>query len=194
MPASFTRTWDASWEAVPVSTEIYNLGAQRLREIKSDIQERFIDEGIFLKELSGDPSNVGASGGDGALYNNSGDLWFVDYGGVKTQITKSGAPYLYDGADYIWGWNVDETVLFSVSGSITVTAGSGSASHGISGSPVTNNKILHSFVAMKFGTNSYGPSESSDGISSLTISDSTISVEDGDGNSGTCNYILVYKK
>lgn len=37
---SFTRTWDAAYEALPANSQDARLGASRIREIKEDIRER----------------------------------------------------------------------------------------------------------------------------------------------------------
>jgi len=199
MPASFTRTWDAAWEAIPASSEKYNLGAQRLREIKSDISERFIDEGVFLKDLSGVPTNVGTgtNQGDGALYDNAGDLWYQDSAGNDVQITKSGAPYLYDGTHWIWGWLSDGTPMFASSGTFAVSGTTGSAAHGITGNIYTNSKILFVHGALEHATYDHCSMVrgSGIGVDKIAVDDTNISIETPvDVGSADYFYLLVYKK
>lgn len=208
MPSSFTRTWDAAWEAIPAASEKYNLGAQRLREIKIDISERFQDEGVFLKDLAGTPSNVGtgADQGDGALYDNAGDLWYQDSAGNDTQITKNGAPYLHDGLQYIWGWVAgftgSGTPVFAEAGSISVSGTSGSTAHGITGNIYSNSKVNFVCGSLKHSANGHcsmvaenSGSGTGTGADKIAVDDTFIYVETPtDVGTATFYYLLVYEK
>lgn len=103
---AFSRTWNAAYEAQPADTENISLGAGRIRDLKSDLQERLeidhshagdADDGkhkqvTFLVPLGADPANIADHG---FLYtkdvNSKVELFWEDEDGSVLQITSAGA-------------------------------------------------------------------------------------------------------
>jgi len=101
----FTRTWDAAYEAQPADTENISIGASRIRDLKTDVQERLVvdhahagnaDDGkhkqiSFLIPLGADPANIADHG---FLYTKDvsakAELFWEDEDGNVLQITKAG--------------------------------------------------------------------------------------------------------
>ena len=102
---SFTRTWNAAYEAQPADTENISLGAGRIRDLKADIQERLevdhfhagtSDDGAhkkvdFAAPLGADPANVA---NHGFLYTKDvsakAELFWEDEDGNVAQVTSGG--------------------------------------------------------------------------------------------------------
>lgn len=101
---SFTRTWNAAYEAQPADTENISLGAGRIRNLKSDIQERLeVDhfhagdtqdgehKKLTLGEPISTPSNVANKG---FLYGKDVggkiELHYLDEDGNEVSITSGG--------------------------------------------------------------------------------------------------------
>jgi len=105
-----TRTWNAAYEATPPNTQNASQGAQRIRELKTDIEERLTmdhvmdetdDDGyhvqVTLEEQGAAPGNLTNKG---RLYtlDVSGltELHYIDAAGTAFQITKNGKLLLLD--------------------------------------------------------------------------------------------------
>lgn len=102
---AFTRTWNAAYEAQPADTENISLGAGRIRDFKSDVQERGevdhswagnADDGkhkqiTILAPLGSDPANIA---NHGFLYTKNVsakvELFWEDEDGNVVQITVAG--------------------------------------------------------------------------------------------------------
>lgn len=102
---SFTRTWNATYLAQPPDSEDINLGATRIRQLKSDIKERMqvdhsfagdADDGahkkVTLLEQASDPTPVANTG---YLYTKDADagdteFFYMDALGNVIQITDDG--------------------------------------------------------------------------------------------------------
>jgi len=102
---AFTRTWNAAYEAQPADTENISIGASRIRDLKTDIQERLVvdhahagnaDDGkhkqiTLLAPLGADPANIA---NHGFLYTKdvSGKVEFFweDEDGNVVQLTVAG--------------------------------------------------------------------------------------------------------
>lgn len=102
---SFTRTWDASYEALPADSDNALEGASRIRQVKVDVQERLeVDHSmagdtndgahkkITLLEQASNPTNAANTGfvytkDDGAGLT---ELYYEDAAGTVTKITKNG--------------------------------------------------------------------------------------------------------
>ena len=101
---AFTRTWNAAYEAIPANGADALEGAERIRDLKTDIQERLsadhvmdesADDGehvrVTLQEQASDPTNVTDKG---FVYSKdvSGvtELFYKDSDGDVTQITTTG--------------------------------------------------------------------------------------------------------
>lgn len=101
---SFTRTWDAAYEAIPAESEDARLGATRIRNLKTDIQERLeVDHShagdandgahkkVTMLEQAANPATVANTG-----YTYSKDvggvteLFYMDSAGTVTQLTSAG--------------------------------------------------------------------------------------------------------
>ena len=102
--ATFTRTWNAAYEQSPADTDDASEGAQRIREVKTDTQERLVidhswagdgsdgaHKKLTLLEQAADPATVA---NQGFLYtkDDSGDteLYYKDAGGTVMKITQNG--------------------------------------------------------------------------------------------------------
>jgi len=122
---TFTRTWD---ETDPADADKAKFGAQEIRELKSDIQERMdVDhmwdgdtqdgehKQLTMPEQAADPSNVADKG---FVYTKDVDgiteLFYEDSDGNVTQLTSGGLGGLYSGSD----------VRVSASGTHTLTGNS----------------------------------------------------------------------
>ena len=122
---SFTRTWNAAYEAIPAQSDAFAEGASRIRDLKTDIQERgevdhawagTADDGahkkLTLPELAADPTNVTDFG---FLYtkNDGGDteLYYEDAAANVIQITVDGTVNL--GADSITGAEIVDDAIDS---------------------------------------------------------------------------------
>jgi len=99
-----TRTWNAAYEASPANAQNASLGATRVRELKTDIQERLAldhvmdetnDDGyhkqVTLEEQASSPGNLANKG---ILFTKdvSGEteLFYIDAGGTEFRITDNG--------------------------------------------------------------------------------------------------------
>lgn len=103
---SFSRTWNAAYEAQPADTENISIGASRIRDLKTDIQERLevdhfhagdTDDGAhkkvdFAAPLGADPANVA---NHGFLYTKDVsakvELFWIDEDGNVVQLTTVGS-------------------------------------------------------------------------------------------------------
>ena len=101
----FTDTWNAAFEATPADTEVRNLGASRMRQVRAAVGERLVidhswagdgDDGThkqitFLDPLGADPSTVADQG---YLYTKNVsavvELFWKDESGNVKQITSLG--------------------------------------------------------------------------------------------------------
>jgi len=100
----FTRTWDASYEALPASGEDANIGDKRIRDFKVDFRERFeIDHSmagdandgahkkVTLLEQAADPA---AAANTGFVYTKdvtgATELFYEDASGNVVQLTDAG--------------------------------------------------------------------------------------------------------
>ncbi len=102
---SFTRTWNAAYEAQPADTENISLGAGRIRDFKSDVQERLevdhfhagdTQDGEHKKLTLGAPIATPANvANKGFLYtkdvSSKAELHFEDEDGNEVQLTDAGA-------------------------------------------------------------------------------------------------------
>ncbi len=102
---AFSRTWNAAYEAQPADTENISLGAGRIRDLKSDIQERLeIDhfhagdaqDGEHKKLTLGAPIATPANvANKGFLYGKDVggkiELHWLDEDGNEIQITSVGS-------------------------------------------------------------------------------------------------------
>jgi hypothetical protein len=101
---TFTRTWNAAYEAIPADTDDASGGALRIRNLKEDIGERLevdhswlgdADDGAHKKltliEQGADPGSVANRG---FLYTKDvagvTELYYRDSGGTVTQLTAGG--------------------------------------------------------------------------------------------------------
>ena len=101
---TFTRTWDAAYEALPADPDDAKAGAARIRDLKTDIQERLevdhsaagdADDGahkkVTLIEQGSDPTTAT---NHGFLYTkDSGgitEVYYKDSAGTVTKITSNG--------------------------------------------------------------------------------------------------------
>ena len=101
---SFTRTWNAAYEAQPADVENISLGAGRIRNLKSDIQERLevdhfhagdAQDGEHKKLTLGAPIATPANvANKGFLYGKDVggkiELHYLDEDGNEIQITNAG--------------------------------------------------------------------------------------------------------
>ncbi|MAH45009.1 hypothetical protein CMI37_04220 [Candidatus Pacearchaeota archaeon] len=103
--ASFTRTWDAAYMALPADGDDLSEGASRIRNLRTDIQERMAeghswggdaDDGkhkqvSFVDPLGSDPSTVA---NEGHLYtkdvSSKVELFWMDEDGTVLQLTSGG--------------------------------------------------------------------------------------------------------
>lgn len=101
---SFTRTWDASYEALPADVDIARDGAGRIRQIKLDTRERLgVDHSlagdandgahkkVTLLEQAADPS---LAANTGYIYTKDvagvTEAFYRDSAGAVTQLTTAG--------------------------------------------------------------------------------------------------------
>ena len=102
---SFTRNWDAAYMALPEDSDDAREGAARIRNLKTDIQERVaVDHSwtgdtndgahkkVSLLEQSADPTTATNTG---FLYSKDiagvTELFYKDSGGDVIQLTTGGA-------------------------------------------------------------------------------------------------------
>lgn len=102
---AFTRTWNAAYEAQPADTENISLGASRIRNLKTDIQERLevdhfhagdAQDGEHKKLTLGAPIAKPANiANKGFLYgkdvNAKIELFYLDEDDNEVQLTSAGA-------------------------------------------------------------------------------------------------------
>lgn len=103
--AKFSETWDTTYEGEPADSENINLGAGRIRSLKTDIHQRLaVDHSwngdgndgkhtqVTLRQLGNLPETLDT--GDGLLFANMvtgrTELYWQDDAQNITQITKSG--------------------------------------------------------------------------------------------------------
>lgn len=101
----FTRIWDAAYEAIPSDTDNASEGAARIRNFKTDTQERGVvdhswvgnsDDGKHKKVTFNFPLTVKPAllSDEAALYtksiNTKSELFFEDEDGGELQITSAG--------------------------------------------------------------------------------------------------------
>src|SRR6266566_2688271 len=109
MTATFTQTWDTSYEGVPADNENISLGAARIRDLKAEIRQRMaVDHSwsgdgndgkhqiIQMRVSSG--SGIALDATDGALYtavqnttDNNTELYYLDSHANPVQLTRNGA-------------------------------------------------------------------------------------------------------
>ncbi len=101
---AFTRTWSAAYEAQPADTENISLGASRIRDLKTDIQERLevdhfhagdTQDGEHKKLTLGAPIATPANvANKGFLYGKDVggkiELHYLDEDGNEVQLTSVG--------------------------------------------------------------------------------------------------------
>lgn len=130
--ASFTLTWDATYESLPPDTgEAASLGASRIRDDKKAVRERlaidhFLDgdahdgkhNKVTLKLRASDPT---LETDDSALYtktvSSTTELFYKDNDGVVFQLTRKGAiesfpsgtKMLFPQSSAPVGWTIDTT-------------------------------------------------------------------------------------
>lgn len=102
---TFTRTWNAAYEASPADTDVVSQGALRIRNLKEDVQERGevdhswagdVDDAkhkqiTFVDPLGADPGDVAD---EGMLYTKNvsakAELFWKDEDGNVAQLTDAG--------------------------------------------------------------------------------------------------------
>ena len=101
---TFTRTWNAAYEASPADSQSASQGATRIRELKNDISERLevdhswagdANDGAHkwctMIEQASDPTNVANRGFVYAKdVGGITELYYIDSAGTVTQITSNG--------------------------------------------------------------------------------------------------------
>lgn len=135
-----TRNWNTAYEAIPPNTQAAQEGAERIRDLKTDVRERLdldhiMDEDttndgrhrwVALVEQAGDPSNLADKG---FLYTKEVDslteLFYEDDAGTVFQITDNGKLLLLD-TNNLWtaGQGVSE-VIVAYSSPLTLDAALG---------------------------------------------------------------------
>jgi hypothetical protein len=123
---SFTRTWNAAYEASPADTDSASEGAQRIRNLKTDIRERMEDEHDW-GDINQSDTNVHVEGAarifvqsaapattPGGAAIDDGRMW------LDTDDDKL---YVYDAGDAAWEEIVDagDHVTLSTAQNITGT-------------------------------------------------------------------------
>jgi hypothetical protein len=105
MSFTFFETWDTAYEGEPADNENINLGAGRIRALKTDIHQRLaIDHSwngdgndgkhsqVTLRTFAGGIKTLDT--GDGVLFSNNGsgraELWWQDDAQNQTRITNNG--------------------------------------------------------------------------------------------------------
>jgi hypothetical protein len=103
---SFVYTWNSAYLATPADTEDRSLGAQRIRDTKAGVGERFAvnhslngdayDGMHTVVQLQYQPSDPTPNASGSSLYTKTGansknELFFQDNAGEVTQITAGGA-------------------------------------------------------------------------------------------------------
>jgi len=148
---TFTRTWNAAYEANPADSQNASQGAARIREIKSDVQERLtvdhsmagdVDDGAHKKITFVDPlaTKPLQANDESYLYTKdvsaTSELFYEDEAGNEVQLTDAGNINVFDsGTNMLFqqtaapvGWTKitahNDKALRIVSG----TVGSGGAS------------------------------------------------------------------
>lgn len=101
---TFTRTWDASYEASPADSQNASQGATRIREIKNDVSERLevdhswagdTDDGAHLKVTFVDPLAVKPVQANDETYiytkdvSGTSELFFEDEAGNEIQLSAA---------------------------------------------------------------------------------------------------------
>lgn len=107
----FTRTWDAAYMAQPADGENINLGATRIRNGRTDIQERVAVDHSFDGDANDGKHNKVTlvpqalaptlDAGDGALYGQTAsgttEVFYKNSNGVVQQITQFGGLWPFFG-------------------------------------------------------------------------------------------------
>jgi len=103
-----TRTWNAAYEAIPPNTQAASQGAERIRDLKTDVEERFTldhvmdetdDDGyhkqITLEEQASAPGNLANKFRIyGLVVNSLTEIHFLTEDGTQWQITDNGKLFL----------------------------------------------------------------------------------------------------
>lgn len=149
----FTRTWDAAYEAIPADSDLASEGANRIRDFKTDVQERGevdhswagdADDGehkkiTFAAPLASDPANVANKA---FLYTKDVsakvELFWRDEDGDIVQLTaggkfnpaiviEAGTRAFFQQTAAPTGWTKDTTASLNDTGLrvVTGTVGSG---------------------------------------------------------------------
>lgn len=130
---SFTRTWNAAYEAQPADTENISLGASRIRNFKSDVQEREeVDHSWAGDAADGEhkkitfaapistPSNIADKGFlYGKNVNSKIELHYLDEDGNEIPLTSAGGAAAFPANTSMLfyqsaaptGWTKDTTTL-----------------------------------------------------------------------------------
>jgi hypothetical protein len=101
----FTDTWDASYEGIPADIENVDLGANRIRDLKVAIRQRFVVDHSFLGDANdgahtkstylSQGADPATAAGQGYVYSKtiSGnvELFYRDSAGNVIQLTTLGA-------------------------------------------------------------------------------------------------------
>lgn len=178
---TFTRTWNASYEADPADTDNASEGAARIREVKVDVGERLdvdhawagdADDGkhnkvTFDAVQGSDPT---LETGEGAIYTKTvsgvSELFYQDSDGTVVQLTAggvlnnfpSGTKMVFMQAAAPTGWTLDATnddVVLRING----TAGGGTGgSWTVAGLTNADEAAhTHTFSTTSGGVNTSGP-------------------------------------
>ena len=148
---TFTRTWNASYEATPADNTAASAGAARIRDLKTDISERQkVDHSyagdandgahkkVTLLEQASDPTSAANTG---FVYSKdvagATELFYEDAAGNVIQLTAAGAvnkeafpsgtKMLFQQTAAPTGWTKDVAINDSAIRIVSGTAGSGGA-------------------------------------------------------------------
>lgn len=188
---AFTRTWDASYVAIPADTDDVSEGAQRIRHLKTDVEERLgvdhswdgdTEDGkhnqVTLPEQASDPT---AGANEIILYakdDGSGNtqIYSIVQGGSAVSVGgfPSGTAMLFYNNAAPTGWSVVTGKTASNHYAIrvlnTATAASGGATFAAQGhSPILNDKVpshthgAGSFTAASGGSHTHTGTAASSG-------------------------------
>jgi hypothetical protein len=158
---TFTEAWNAAYEALPPDSEVRSLGAQRIRNLKTDLRERLVvdhlwDDGLAVASNDGKHqkvtlallnSNPTLDTGDGCLYTKTisgvNELFWEDSAGHVLQLTTGGvvnAPTV--------------NAINQLTGD--VTAGPASGSQSVAATLATVNSNVGSFTQANITVNAKG--------------------------------------
>lgn len=215
----FTRTWDAAYEAVPADSDQISEGALRIRQTRTDVQERGevdhswagdVDDGLHLKVTFVDPLGAKPTQADDQTYlytkdvSGTSELFFEDEAGNEIQLTGGGetfddalfpagtkCPFYQVAAPAGGFWVIDDTVTDHMMRVVNTAAGTGGSTGG-SDSPILMDVVpshTHPFTTGSSGSHTHGAYRKASDTGQSRTVIQEVAIDTGSTDSGNFNVI-----